>query len=117
MPFLLKEFNQMETPKFNTTIDFELCDGSTVKMSLSFISIYRLKSRDKSLYDRYNATMNSISKGNYDELDTITILYVAYMCANYDSENLLTEEEFIMQCGSDRAAVGKAVKALTSPKN
>jgi hypothetical protein len=29
----------------------------------------------------------------------------------------MTEEEFIIKCGCDRAAIGKAAKALTSPKN
>ena len=101
--------------KLNTTVDFELCDGTTVKLTLAFYHLYQLKSKNPSLYKRYNAAMSNTAKDNYDELDMITILYAAYMCANMDAA-VLDEEEFMMLCGSDRIAVGNAVKALTSPK-
>lgn len=101
----------------NTTIDFEFCDGTTAKLTLTFYALYQLKSKNKLLYNRYNQAMNSSAKGGYDELEMLTILYVAYMCANMDEENALSEEEFIMKCGSDRVAVGNAVKQLTNPKN
>lgn len=107
----------METPKLNTTYDFEFSDGSSVKMTLTFYALYQLKSRDKSLYDRYNRAMNAIGTGKGDELDSITLLYIAYVCENQSEENLMSEEEFIIKCGCDREAVGKAAKALTSAKN
>ena len=100
----------------NTTIDFEFYDGTTVKMTLFFYALYQLRSKNKTLYDRYNKIMTNQAKGNYDELEMITLLYVAYVCANLDEENIMTEEEFMMKCGSDREAVGKAAKELTSPK-
>lgn len=103
--------------KYNTTIDFEFCDGTTAKMTLTFYALYQLKSKNKALYNRYNQAMNASAKGGYDELEMMTILYAAYMCANANEENVLSEEEFIMKCGSDRVAVGNAVKQLTSPKN
>lgn len=101
--------------KLNTTVDFELCDGTNVKLTLAFYHLYQLKSKNPSLYKRYNAAMANSGSGNYDELDMITILYAAYMCANMDAETM-KEEEFMMLCGSDRMAVANAVKALTSPK-
>jgi hypothetical protein len=107
----------METPKLNTTYDFKLSDGTTVKMTLTFYALLQLKSRDKALYSRYNTSMSLIGSGKSDELDTITLLYVAYICANHKDENLMTEEEFIIKCGSDRVAVSEAVKALVNPKN
>lgn len=107
----------METPKLNTTYNFEFSDGSSVKMTLTFYALYQLKSRDKSLYDRYNRAMNALGSGKGDELDSITLLYVAYVCANSAEENLMTEEEFIMKCGCDRAAIGRAASALTTAKN
>ena len=103
--------------KYNTTIDFECYDGTILKMTVTFYALYQLKSKNKLLYNRYNAAMNSSAKGGYDELEMLTILYVAYMCANMNEENVLSEEEFIMMCGADRIAVGNAVKQLTSPKN
>lgn len=102
--------------KMNTTIDFEFCDGTTAKLTLTYYALYQLKSKNKSLYTRYNEAMNRLSKQNMDELDTITILYTSYVCANMDSDELMNEVEFMQLCGSDRKAVGRAVKELTQPK-
>lgn len=107
----------METPKFNSTYTFEFEDGTTAEMTLTFYALFQLKSRDKSLYDRYNRALNAVSSGKGDELDSLTMLYVAYVCANFKGENLMTEEEFIIKCGCDRVAVGAAAKALTTAKN
>jgi hypothetical protein len=100
----------------NTTIEFEFCDGTTAKMTLFFYALYQLKNKNKALYDRYNKVMTNQAKGIYDELEMITLLYVAYVCANLDEENLMSEEEFIMKCGADRKAVAEAAQELTSPK-
>lgn len=100
----------------NTTINFEFCDGTTVPLTLTFYALYQLKSSKRNLYNRYNEVMARMSKGGYDELDMITIVYTAYLCANTNERNLLTEEEFIKKCGADRVALGNAVKDLTQPK-
>ena len=97
----------------NTCIDFKFEDGDSVKMTLSFYAIYQLKGKNKALYDRYNKIM---ANGTKEELDMITILYTAYVCANMDAENLLSEEEFMMKCGCDRTAVRIASHNLTSAK-
>lgn len=107
----------MDTRKLNTTYDFEMADGSVVTLTLAFYKLYQLKSKNKALYDRYNKIMASNAKGNnVDELETITVLYTAYVCAHMDSEELMSEEEFMMLCGSDRAAVNDAVGHLITPK-
>ena len=102
--------------KMNTTIDFEFCDGTKAKLTLTFYALYQLKSKNKALYNRYNHAMDNSASGGYDELEMLTILYVAYMCANMGEETILTEEEFIIKCGSDRVSVANAVKELTNPK-
>lgn len=99
--------------KMNTIIDFEFCDGTTAKMTLTFYAVYQLKAKNKALYERYNKIM---TKNTSEELELITVLYTAYVCANLSEENLLTEEEFMMLCGSDRIAVRDAVQELTQPK-
>lgn len=107
----------MATNKLNTTYDFELADGSKVELTLAFYKLYQLKSKNKSLYERYTKIMSKNAKGgDVEELDTISILYVAYVCANMGKDNLLDEEEFMMLCGSDRLAVNKAVEHLITPK-
>lgn len=109
----------MDKP-MNTKYIFEFEDGTSCEMTLAFYVLYLLKAKNKSLYERYNRTMSNMAdkKHEYDELESLTILYTAYRCANVNEpeEDLLTEEEFIMKCGSDRTAVGRAVKRLISPK-
>lgn len=100
--------------KMNTTIDFEFCDGTKAKMTLTFYALYQLKAKNKSLYERYNRVMTNPKAT--DELDMITVVYTAYVCANMSEENLMTEEEFMMKCGSDRIAIRDAVQSLTQPK-
>lgn len=109
----------MDKP-MNTKYVFEFEDGSTCEMTLAFYVLYLLKAKNKSLYDRYNKTMNGMTdkKKEYDELESLTILYTAYRCANINEpeENLMSEEEFIIKCGSDRKAVGRAMQRLINPK-
>lgn len=107
----------MATNGLNTTYDFELADGSHVALTLAFYKLYQLRAKNKALYERYTKIMSKNAKGgDVEELDTISILYVAYVCANMEKDNLLDEEEFMMLCGSDRLAVNKAVEHLITPK-
>lgn len=109
----------MEKTMLNTTYNFTLADGSTVPLTLNFYFLYQLRSKNKPLYERYNKILSNQSKKDYeyDEIDNMEILYTAYCCANLNNEEKLSEEEFLMLCGSDRNAVGKAIKALLAPKN
>lgn len=103
----------MDKTALNTGYTFEFEDGSTCQLSLSFIRLKRLAGKNKSLYERHQKIMMN---GGKDELDTLTVLYAAYVCANMDSDNLMTEDEFIERCGSDRVIVNEALEALTNPK-
>ena len=106
----------MDNPMKNTTYDFELDDGSAVKLTLNFYFLYQLRSTNKELYERYNAIMQRTNKDNFDILDMATICYVGYMCANLQEENLLSEEDFYMLCGNNMKAVAKAVNHLMNAK-
>lgn len=106
----------MEKKQLNTTYDFQLCDGSTVKLTLNFYYLYQLRSNHKGLYERYNTIMQNTNKNNLDILDMVTICYVGYVCANQNEENVLSEEEFYMLCGNDLNEVGNAVNHLINPK-
>ena len=109
----------MEKKMLNTYYDFKLADGSVVKMTMNFYFLLQLKNKNKGLYERYNKTITKQSAKNYeyDELDNMLILYTAYCCANLSAENLMSEEEFLMACSSDRKIVGEAITALLTPKN
>ena len=102
--------------KLNTHYTFTFCDGSTCEMTLQFYALYQLKSRNKALYEKYNRIINVAGKGDADELEMITLLYIAYLCDLPAEETPMSEEEFLIKCGSDRMEVGKAVEALIKPK-
>lgn len=104
----------MDKTALTTGYTFEFEDGGTCQMSLSFIRLKRLASKNKALYQRQQKLMMD---GGKDEFDTLTVLYSAYVCANIDSDDLMTEDEFIERCGSDRVAINNALGALTNPKN
>ena len=106
----------MDCKKLNTTIEYKFQDGDKVKLTLAFYSLYKLKSTNKALYDRYNKAMLSLTKEEYDELELLTILYAAYLCAHDSDVEPLSEEEFLYKCGSDRISVMRAVNNLTTPK-
>ena len=98
----------------NTLYDFELADGRIVKLTLRFYSLYQLKSKNKSVYERYNKIMTT---GPKEELDNVTILYAAYLCANVgDIENCIDEMEFLELMPTDREYIGNILGELIHPK-
>jgi hypothetical protein len=104
----------MDAKKLNTMLEYEFCDGTTANLTLAFYLLYQLKAKNRALYDKYNKIMTG---GLKDEFDMITILYAAYVCANLNEAEIMTEEEFMMKCGSDHVGVANAFKDLTTPKN
>lgn len=103
----------MDKMALATRYTFEFYDGSTCEMTLAFIRLKMLSSKNKALYERCQKVM---ANGGKDEFDTLTVLYSAYVCANMDGENLMSEDEFIEKCGCDRQALMDALQALTNPK-
>lgn len=103
----------------NTFYDFRLADSTTVPLTLNFYYLYQLRTKNKAIYERYNKIMVNQSKGNYDDIENIEILYTAYLCALLERKDIVPMEfeEFLMQCGTDRQTVGKAIQALLAPKN
>lgn len=104
----------MDKTALSTKYTFEFYDGTTCQMTLAFIYLKRLSSKNRNLYERCQKVM---AGGAKDEFDTLAVLYAAYVCANMDSgETLLTEDEFIEKCGFDRQAIMNALQAMTQPK-
>ena len=103
----------MDKMQLATTYEFTFADGDKCELTLAFIRIKRLASKNRSLYDRYNKTMVN---GPKEELEMLTVVYAAYVCANLDKDNILTEDQFIEKCGSDRRALQNALNSLINPK-
>lgn len=97
----------------NTFIDFLLNDGKTVKLTLTFGKLNVLKSVDNAKYQQFNKIMS----GKSDEiLDLVTVIYVAYWCANFGKENMLNEKDFIELVPFDMLEIERTFNALTKPK-
>lgn len=107
----------MAEPKFKHTFyDFELETGETVKLTLTYYFLLKLKNGHKDVYEKYNKVM---TKGPQDEFDNITLLYTAYLCGLIAEDKYgeaMSEEDFIYVVPSDRGAIGDALSALISPK-
>lgn len=96
-----------------TTVEHELFDGSTVKCTLAMWRLKQLASKNKKLYE---TAMKVLGKGTEDVFESIRVVYAAYVCANMDSEELMSEDDFVMMCGSDYAGINQTVNALINPK-
>lgn len=103
----------MDKKALATTYTFEFYDGTTCEMTLAFIKLKMLSSKNKRVY---TACQTVMTNGAKDELDMLSVLYAGYLCANMDAENILTEDEFIEKCGCDRFALADAFNAMTNPK-
>lgn len=98
----------------NTYVEFEFADGEKTKLTLAFYLVYKLKAKNPKIYEKYSKIM---SKTKTDDLETITVLYTAYLCAHIEDENVMSEEEFMIRCGCDRYSASEAAyKLLRKPK-
>lgn len=96
-----------------TTVEHELFDGTKVKCTLAMWRLKQLASKNKKLYE---TAMKVLGKGTEDVFESIRVIYAAYVCANMDSEDIMTEDDFVMMCGSDYAGINLTVSALINPK-
>ncbi len=98
----------------NTVYDFKLADETTVKMTLRYYSLYLLKGKNKQAYEKYNKIM---SKGPQEEIENVTVLYTAYLCANLEHiEECMSEMEFLMNMPDNREYVNNILSSLIYPK-
>ena len=97
----------------NTLIDFQLTNEEVVKLTLTFGKLNLLKSVNNALYSKYNSIMYGKSE---DILDMVTVVYVAYWCANFGKDDMYKEDEFIDLVPFDMVEIKRAFTALTQPK-
>jgi hypothetical protein len=99
----------------NTFIDFTLINGETVKLTLAFALLKELESRNPDLASRYFKVTSKDQKA-MTEMDVLTIVYAAYVCANLSNPEMLDEEVFTILLGHDRFAIRGVMNRLTSGK-
>lgn len=98
--------------------EFELKDGSKVKLTLSWGLLIKLRSKSKSDYTRYS---KMVTHGIGDDvLGMVTVLYAAYLCAYVDEKGSFTgamsESEFTEKIPDSFRLVSETVNWLLDPK-
>ena len=98
------------------SIPFELTNGETVGLLISWASIERLKvTRDES----YAELNRILTKGATDVSDNIRVVFAAYrgcyLCENGSADGAMRYEDFLNLVPMDFALVGQTVRALVDP--
>lgn len=75
----------------NTFQELELINGEVIKLTLNFAKLLNIKNNKEDLYTRFIKILNG--KDLDIITDSLTVLYVGYLCAN--SDQVLSEEDFM----------------------
>lgn len=103
----------MKTTPKNTLLDFKLEDGNIVKLTLTFGKLNVLKSVNNALYQKFNKILSGKSE---EFLDLVDVIYVAYWCANFGNEKLISQKDFIELVPFDIPTIKEAFDILTHVK-
>lgn len=97
----------------NTTIKFQLEDRE-IDLTLTFSRLLKIKNNNKKKYEEF---MKAISNKNFDIIfDSLTVLYVAYLCGLDNLEDALSEDEFMDLCPMDLEIIGNTIAELLNTK-
>lgn len=101
----------MEKEQKKGYVTYRMEDGTEVKMTLTFGTLMRLRSQDKTLYDKTNMV---IVKGIEDVAQMATVLFAGYVCANREEKEIMTYSGFMdkmnMSIRYNMEVVGKLVE-------
>lgn len=77
----------------NTYQELVLENGETVRLTLNFARLLKIKNEQVKIYDRF---MKVLQNKDFDIVfDSLTVLYTGYLCANMGDESILSEDEFM----------------------
>lgn len=79
----------------NNEVDFTLNNRETVKLSLNFKGLLKIKSNYSEEYEDFNKVVTGSRRGDADFFEVLSVIYVAYLCANLDNKDRYTKEEFL----------------------
>lgn len=104
--------------KLNARVDFELTNGETVGLTLTWGLLAQLRRKDKHAYTEYSRMVTGASQD--DVLGMVYILYAAYLCGLIDEtgslDGAMTEGEFLEVCPNDYSLVARTATELIAPK-
>lgn len=95
--------------------ELELVNGEKIQLTLNFKRLLNVRNKRKDLYRRYNDIMMN---GPKDMFHNITILYVAYLCAIDDPEDMdvAMDEGTFMELLPEYNVIMQKVMDLVNPK-
>ncbi|MGN1156178.1 MAG: hypothetical protein ACI4TK_08380 [Agathobacter sp.] len=99
----------------NTYSTLMMKDGKEIKVTLSFYRLYQMRTKWPEQYEKYfKITENDVE----DDFDVITMIYIAYLCANIEKEakDLMSYEEFIINLRFDREDLYRCFKEISVEK-
>ena len=99
----------------NTFVKYNLINGDEVKLTLAFALLKELEKRHPDLATRYFKIQGK-KDAEIREYDMVTILYTAYVCANFDDPDMMPEEIFAILLGSDRFSLRGVFNQLMGAK-
>ena len=77
----------------NTYQELKLTNGETVKLTLNFARLLAVKNKRPKLYEDL---MRILQYKDFDIVfDSLKVLYVGYLCARVNDDEVMTEEEFM----------------------
>ncbi len=102
-------------PIISSPVSFTLKNNETIELTLNLLKIYRLKYKQPKLYENYNNAL--LKQKEADLLSLVTIVYTAYVCNKFETDNFYNFEEFLELCPEDLETLGDIVDKLISKKN
>ena len=98
----------------NTYQELELLNGETVKLTLNFARLLKIKNDQPKVYDSFMKVLNN---KEFDIVfDSLTVLYTGYLCANINNESILSEDEFYENIPFDLEVINVVAGQLVQGK-
>lgn len=98
--------------------EYTLSNGETIKCTVAFSLLLKLRTQNKRVYDELNAVLIN---GLKEVMDAANALYGAYLCACYagengGSENAMNKDTFFEALGDDVTGVALLCGELITKK-
>lgn len=101
----------------SSLVDYELETGEVVKLSLTYLALFKIRQAFPEIYKQYNEIT---IKGAKEELDMATLIYTGYLggivVQGGDIEEAYSYEEFLSMMSPDREYIKEAMMKLMNPK-
>ncbi len=101
----------------NTELDFLLTNSEKVKLTLNFELLLKIKQKYPDEYESFSRYVLFGDKNTeLDFLEIVQVIYVAYLCANFEDEKIYSKDAFIKLVPFDINLITRTQKELLGIK-